>query len=139
MASELVDASHFIRSQLVADSALVALVADRVHYDFAGPEPVYPLVLILFLGGEDRETLSYGTRAFTRPLWLVEAQTTDGGWTGAQAIDARIDAVLEGRSGTHAGLKVIGVYRERPIRRVEITPSGVRINHLGGEYRQFVY
>jgi hypothetical protein len=138
MANEVHLASEFIYHRLTADAALTALVGPRVYHEFAGPSAVYPHVLILFLAATDANAVGADQRIFTRPLFLVEAVTAENTWATAQSIADRIEARLLGASGTQSGVTILGMYREGPMRRVEITPEGQRINHYGGRWRSFV-
>jgi hypothetical protein len=138
MANEIHLTSEFIYHRLAADTALTALVGTRIYHEFAGASALYPHVLILFLAGTDANAIGADQRVFTRPLFLVEAVTTDGNWLNAQAIADRIEARLLGAAGTQAPVTIMGMFRERPLRRIEITPEGQRINHLGGNWRSFI-
>lgn len=137
MANEIQLTSDFIYHRLTADTALTALVGTRVYHEFAAATASYPYVLILFLAGTDANAIGADQRVFTRPLFLVEAVTQEANWLTAQQIADRIEARLLGASGTQSGLTIMGMFRERPLRRVEITPEGTRLNHLGGAWRCF--
>lgn len=139
MAQESIPAGVFYRDLLAADAPLTALIGNRISYDFAGASPTYPYVLVLYLSGTDRNTVGATGRAFTRPLFLVEAITADDNWLVAKSICDRIDAVLVNASGTPTGLTIMGVFREREMRRIEVTKEAVVLRHLGGEYRCFCY
>lgn len=147
MANEVHLTSEFIYHRLTADATLVSLVSStdplthvvtpHIYHEFAGSGAAYPHVLILFLAGTDANAIGADQRIFTRPLFLVEAVTQEPNWLIAQQIADRIEARLLGASGTQGALTVMGMFRERPLRRVEITNEGLRINHLGGNWRSF--
>lgn len=138
MANESVQVADFIHSRLAADPTISSLVGARIVYDFAGASPTYPYVMILYLSGEDRNAIGADQRVFNRPLFLVEAQTMDSNWLVADQLSTRIDLALMGAAGVHGGRTILGMFREREARRVEVTPQAQAVRHLGGEYRSFV-
>jgi hypothetical protein len=149
MANEIHGASAFIYRRLAADAALTALVSytnpatqavtTGIYEEFAGANAHYPHVLILYLAGTDVNTVGAGGRIFTKPLFLVEAVTQEGNWLTAQAIADRIEAALLGANGLQGTLNVGPLYREAPMRRVEITEEGTRLNHAGGRWRTLCF
>lgn len=138
MANEVHLTSEFIYHRLLADAALTALVNGRIYHEFAGSAALYPHVLILFRAGTDVNTVGAGGRIFTKPLFLVEAVTQESTWATAQQIADRLEVALQGVGGTFGTLNVGPLYGEAPLRRLEITPEGQRLNHLGRSWRTMV-
>lgn len=124
--------------QLTTDAPLVALVGTRVYEEFKSGAAPYPRVLITFLAGQDVMAVGGDRRFLSKPMFLVEALTMADDFVQAAAIDARFDPILEGLSGTVGPLSISVTAREGPMKRVEITPEGQRINHLGGRYRAWI-
>jgi hypothetical protein len=148
MANEVHLTSEFIYRRLAADAPLVALISStdpvthvvtiRVYHEFGGSAAAYPHVLILFRAATDVNTVGAGGRIFTRPLFLVEAVTQENSWLGAQAIADRLEVALMGVGGIQGPVNIGPLYGEAPMRRLEITPEGQRLNHLGRSWRTLV-
>lgn len=137
MANQLVGAAAFIASRLKADTALAAIVGDRVYHDAAPQGAAYPFCLFNCLAATD--TLGNDAALiFSRPLYAVRVVVDGNSLAGAQAAANRIDAVLPGRNVavTIGGVayQVHGCHREEPLVYQE-EAGGKTYTHLGGKYR----
>lgn len=148
MAIESLGAAGYVRSLLAADTALVALVGDRLFADFAlnvdpatGEKPAYPFVIFSLNTATDKLATA-GDRVYCDFLWLVKAVGKETGYAAIAAAANRIDAALQNAAAaviTSGGVNytVMGAYRERAIHYSE-PASGVAYYHLGGLYRVLV-
>jgi hypothetical protein len=119
---------------LAGDPELAALVPDGVWMDEAPPSAQR---FVIVAQGDALDVGTYDGRAYEDKLYLVVAKmlSTAGGNVNRAA--ERIDELLEDTPLTVAGYVWMTVFRERPIREVdvdELDPS-LRWLHRGGEYR----
>lgn len=120
------------------DSALMAILTDKAHFDVA-PEDATRFAIVSLLDSVDEPM--YGGRAFEDSLYLVKAviRQKDAAGVSANLIAAaaRIDALLEDQPLTVSGYTWMTMHREARVRYVEvdeIDPS-LRWHHRGGHYR----
>ena len=132
--SELNTVATWLTGLFVGDATLHAVVADRIYDTLAPSTATYPLIVFQFQGGHDVATVST-ERILVDGEWLVraidQAETfTDDLKTAAD----RINALLQGQSGSPAGGTVYMADRRQPYQLVE-SDAGVQYRHLGGIYR----
>jgi hypothetical protein len=145
MANEVMGAFAWVRQQLTADSALTAIVGNRIFADYA-PQvdpatqlPVkYPFVLYHLQAVTD--SIGAGaSRIMSSPLLFVKVCGEGGGYSDVQVAADRIDAVLHKAlvQSVTAGAQtftMLGCCREKPIQYSEYL-NGVRYFYSGGMYR----
>ena len=109
-------AEQWIATQLLADSALVALLAPAPRggpgiYAYEADEGAsYPLVTFAALSGVDTTALGM-VRTLTRMVYVITAYGQRVGMTVLDPIAARIDAVIHGQFGPLPGGPILGVIR----------------------------
>jgi Protein of unknown function (DUF3168) len=132
---ELPTAERWLYEALSGDSALTALVDDRIFEELGPAGSAYPFVTIQYLAAEDAVTVG-ANRVWVRAIYRVRATAKTDSFrdAGLRAAADRIDAVLHRGQGEVTGEGgVWACVRERPFRLRE---PGFR--HLGAEYRLYV-
>lgn len=129
------EAEGWLQDILSNDTALAALVDDRI-YGYLAPEAVdYPLVTFKYLVGEDENGTGV-TRLFSRMEYQVCAYETAESFEDLNAIADAIDAVLHAVQGTTPdGGYVVDCVRLRPVASVEPLEGGLQMRQLGGVYQ----
>jgi hypothetical protein len=138
--NELQAFDQFIFQRLSTDATMLSLLGGTKCYPEQAPEgAIEPVVVWAFISSPDVNVIGGDRRAFTRILFSCRAITKTNSFASAAPIADRIDQLLMGASGSipSANLQVMGMFREEPIRYVEVDASGIRYNHLGGRYRGF--
>ena len=124
---------QWLYTVLSGDAALAALVSGVYGY-LAPQDATPPWVTFTHQAGTD--VMGVGTaRVMTSFLYQVKATGSGGSGAALKPIADRIDALLHGKSGTTADGRIISCVREQDLAMVEVDPSGVRWNHIGGIYR----
>ena len=111
------------------------LVGGRIYAYLAPERSAYPLVIFSHQG--DYDVMGVGTaRILASTLYQVKAvgKASAVSMMSLQAIADRIDALLQGASGTVTGGEIVSCVREQQISYVEYAESAV-YGHLGGLYR----
>lgn len=119
------------------DATLQALVGSRVYADRAPLGATLPAVVFQQQAAVDVTTGPGVARIMTNTLYLVRGVAEGGSYTPLLPVEARIDELLQGASGSPVGAQVLHCHREAPFRLVERT-DGIEIRHLGGLYRCWV-
>ena len=120
--------------RLKADSAMQALIADRV---FNAPAPAgtqYPYVVLDVLSDGTDLRIVGGFRIWTDPLLIIKAVTKGNQPGQLRPIAKRIDQLLDRQSGTITDGVIVDIHRERGHLRREVTDGTLYLN-MGGEYR----
>ena len=111
------------------------LVGGRIYAYLAPERSAYPLVIFSHQG--DYDVMGVGTaRILASTLYQVKAvgKASAVSMMSLQAIADRIDALLQGASGTVTDGEIVSCVREQQISYVEYAESAV-YGHLGGLYR----
>lgn len=139
VASEPYVARRFIRSKLLASSALVARIGTRAYYQEVPSGSGYPYVLMTLVDANDLVVVG-NIRVWSDQLWQVEVwnRTTDDA-VMAQDV-ALLDVALHNTSGTMTGPTygsgiVFDVSRERALELPPEQDGDVVWRRSGGEYR----
>lgn len=138
MQNEIPAIHSWIYTTLVADSALNAIVGDRIYLDRAPQESQqFPFVIFSFQSNFDVGGLG-PYRIKTRALYLVklvcEGSPTQAVYDAANRIDQLIGAAT---SIIHSGFVISG-RRENLVHYPEFE-GDVLYTHFGGQYRLEVY
>jgi hypothetical protein len=132
MPTELYTAEKYIKSTLSDDSALQALIAQRV-YGEGYKNPVYPCARFKLMSSRDTNGVC-GYRAATNALYLIEAIVENASFADADPIVERIDELMQStRVETEDG-RIFTCIREEPYQDVEVY-EGTTFHHRGGLYR----
>ena len=148
MAGELLGASAYIRSRLLADDALVALIGDRVYARKApqvdpttGAPPAYPLIVFAEIGS--RDVLAAGGETLETVAPFLVRVIGKSGFGALKAAEGRIDTVLKSHEvctiadSDGEAYSIMGCVRERPFMDDGVE-AGVQFYSLGGIYRVYV-
>ncbi|HPD40012.1 MAG TPA: DUF3168 domain-containing protein [Anaerolineae bacterium] len=131
--SEPMTAERWLYTLLSGDATLQGLIGDRVYSGEAPTTAAYPLVLIVFQGGHD--VLGVGpARIMAQCRYLVKAVGATPSYAALEPIASRIDALLQGASGSVTSGLVLACVREAPVVYPE-QQEGKVFRHLGGIYR----
>jgi hypothetical protein len=96
---------------------------------------VYPKVIYRFQGGNDLNALGAGRRVFVNALYAVYGVWQEPNYGGnLNTLAARIDTLLNGKSGVADSGIVLACVRTAPLQLASLT-NGVAIRMLGGVYR----
>jgi hypothetical protein len=101
-----------------------------------GVAPVYPIVVISFVGGSDIQPTIGRRRVFSRQTWFVKVVDQNDDPGRAAGIAKHVDQALQGQSGTAVGATVT-IYPVRglsPVRMRERVGDDI-YQHLGRYYR----
>lgn len=138
MATETTIIETWLYAILAADTGaggIATLSTGGIHqyYDSTG-NTTYPKVIFRFQGGSDVVALG-GRRCAIDSVYAVYAIWTTPSFAGTlDTIAARIDVLLQAKSGTAAGGTVLGCVRRAPLKLVINEDGSVRYA-LGGIYR----
>lgn len=128
-------AETFIRGTLLADSAVVAIVADRVYRAKAPTATQYPCIVFSFHQGSDMN-MAVGGRLVTACLYLIRTvqQAPEAAADTADGLADLMDAALISAATT---TDVLQVQREQPFERSYMF-DGIDYEERGGLYRLFL-
>jgi len=135
---ETVWVAEWVYGLLAADTALTALVGARIYSAAAPAKAAMPYVLYSLQAG--RDVLGVGTtRVVTHLTLLVKAVGEGQSFRALQPIADRIDADLNGASGSVTGdagpgAEILSCVRTAPVAYPEIQ-EGKQYRHLGGLYQ----
>lgn len=125
----ILNADRWLYSVLTSDTALQALVSDRVFEDQAQLDTVFPFVVFQFINGINVSSASVD-KIMDDEVWMVKAVAKGNDYTVLEPIDTRIGELLHKASGTG----VIGCSQENQFRFSELD-NGEIYKHLGHYYR----
>lgn len=132
--AEVTTVDTWIYGTLSVDAGLLALVSTRIYLDVAPEGASFPFV-VFQLQTPERDLVTLGARrVWSTGMWLVRGVDKATSFTTLKSIEARIDALLHGVSGSVTGGTVYESVREMPFRLTEVVDR-VRYLHLGGIYR----
>lgn len=97
------------------------------------PDVELPAVGFSLLSTLDTTTADTKDRIFSRQVWTVRVIVQDWSFATAVPLADRIDALLQGSSGSAGGAVIYGARRESSLRMVEDS-DGKPYRHLGGVY-----
>lgn len=118
---------------LAGDATLAGLVGDRIYAYVAPLGAALPLVVFAQQAGTDVRVVGPG-RLMAALLYQVRAVGPGPSAAVVAPVAARLDALLQGASGSVVDGVVLGCTREQPLSYVE-TEGGESYRHLGGIYR----
>lgn len=124
---------EWLYTLLSADTELNAVVDDRVYGYVAPQGAAMPFVLFAYQGGRDVRGVG-PSRIMASALYQVKVVGEGASFSGLEAIADRLDALLQGASGSVTDGAVLMCVREQPIVYVEVD-NGVQYRHLGGLWR----
>lgn len=120
---------------LEADPDTFAIVGAKIYDSLAGEDDDKPYVIINQQSNRGAGTNARGDLSTRRIMLLVKVITEGSGYAQAEAVYARIVAVLHQAAGTSNGVKVQSCIWQSEVRYVEVgSGEGVRYNHLGGVF-----
>ena len=123
-------------TKLGADATLLALCPNGVYFDEAPPNSTRFVIVSL---ADAVDEGMFGGRAIEDGLYQVEARmlSTAATLANTSAAGARIDALLEQGTVTVAGYSLMALFRESPIREIEVdeVDTSIRWYRRGGNYR----
>lgn len=121
------------------DTALSGLVGGRIYNQQAPQGAVRPFIIYAYQGGADLGAIGQDQRILVRPLYLVKVVSEGNSFAAGAAVMDAADELLYALRGTVTFngkvYRILGMYRETPIRYVEMQSDGKRLNHVGGSYR----
>jgi hypothetical protein len=131
--TETGNAAEYLIGILRGDSALMAMVNQRVYLNEPHPEARTPFVLVTYYESNDASAVN-AARIFTQVDYTarVVAKAKDN---SADAIARRVDELLH-KSAPNQTLKVLGCARQKPVNFLE-NDKGVLLKHTGGIYRVY--
>lgn len=135
MADEITRTQEWLYDTLTADTALTAVVGDRVYSEAAPLGSEFPLVVFGLEYPEDVLTHN-GSRIMVTSWWRVRGIVPAESFSDAlQTIADRIDAILHrSDGGTADGAVIFTSVRMEPYMRLEVD-EGKQYRSLGGVYK----
>ncbi len=134
MATETAVIETWLQGVLASDATITANASGGVWTDLAPEGTAFPYLVCIFLDGRDLTVIG-GRRVWTDCLYAIKAvgrSAEDGG--ALETLAARIDALLQAKSGTAASGTVCACVREQPLSLPE-DKHGTVYRHVGGIYR----
>ncbi len=132
---ETVRIEQWLYALLSGDSLLSTLVGGRI-YSYVAPQgapPPWPLVVYSYQGGYDVRGVG-PARIMVSAVYQIKAIGQGQSFAPLQPVADRLDALLQGASGSVLDGQVLMCVREQPVAYVEIS-AGVPYRHLGGLWR----
>jgi hypothetical protein len=131
-------AEQWLYSLLSGDTGaggVSTLVGGRIYAYIAPSGAAYPLVVFSHQAGHDVRGVGT-TRIMASMVYQVKAigKGSAANFGAVKAVADRIDALLQGSSGSVADGYVVSCVRETPVSYVETNGSDV-FSHLGGLFR----
>lgn len=132
----------FLESGLTETWILQTLQADATLaaagiYGYVVPQgSTFPCLVLSLVTALDSNALN-GFRGATEVIYLVKAIAAGSDSSGADALMARADGLLQRQSGTVTGLKILSCHRESVVKFSEKF-DGKTYWHIGGQYRIWV-
>ena len=138
MADETTRTDQWIYETLTGDSALTAIVGDRVHVDQAPAGTGFPLVVFSLEYARDVVTHNH-TRVMVDGIYRIRVNKDSESYDDEmQAAADRIDALFDrSDGGTAGGASIFTSVREEPYRR-SLVDEGNQYKALGGLFRIWV-
>lgn len=133
---EVLRVDQWLYATLTGDATLAAAVSTRCYSDVAPQGAAFPLLLFTMMDGTD--VMGVGTaRIMVNAIYQVKVIGQGSSYSPLKPIADRIDAVLQGKTGSVVDGVILACTREQPIRYMEIAGE-TQYRHLGGLYRVFV-
>lgn len=131
---ELPRIEEWLYSTLSTDSQLTTALGGRRIYGYVAPQgAAMPYVILSHQGGHDVRGVGPG-RIMASVLYQVKVVGEGASFNGIKSAADRLDALLQGASGSVVDGAVLACVREQPLAYVEVD-SGAQYRHLGGLYR----
>lgn len=130
---EVTRVDQWLYETLSGDPTLSALVGGRIYSYLAPPTAALPFVLFAHQAGRDVRIVG-GRRVLVDMVYQVKAVGSGGSFQPLKSIADRLDALLQGASGSVVDGVVYMCVREQPLAYVEVE-KGVEYRHLGGFWR----
>lgn len=119
------------------DATIQSLCGGRIYRELAPQGATFPYIVFGLMSANDRNMLG-PIRAFTRGLYQVRSVTSGNSFDTNNDIMDRVDTLLQDKTLTVDGFRVMPIHRESIARYTEVV-AGTRFNHLGFIYRFFSY
>lgn len=131
---ETMIAENHIRTKLVNDASLVALLGGtRIYNEVAPQGTTTPFIVFRYQASRDING-NGAIRTATTFTYLIEVISNQS-FTDIDPIASRMDAVLQGSDGSVTGGLVLGTQRIGPFKLMELQEDGTYMRRLGGFYR----
>lgn len=127
---ELTRVDAWLYAVLSADAVLTAAVGGRIYSDVAPQDVAFPYALFSYQGGHDVRAVG-PHRIMAHATYQVKAIDRNESYGGIDGIADRIDALLQGASGSILDGHVLSCVRDQVVRYSEVD-GGVQYRHLGG-------
>lgn len=130
---ETIRVDQWLYERLSGDSTLSGLVGGRIYSYLAPQDAALPFVVFSHQAGHDVRGVG-PARIMTSLVYQVKAVGQGHSFQQLKAIADRLDALLQGASGSVVDGTVLMCVREQPVEYVE-TDDGIQYRHLGGMWR----
>lgn len=133
---EVLRVDQWLYATLTGDATLVGAVGTRCYGDVAPQGAAFPYLIFNLMDGTD--VMGIGTaRIMVNAIYQIKVIGQVPSYALLKPIADRVDAVLQGATGSVVDGVILACTREQPIRYVEIAGE-TQYRHLGGLYRVFV-
>lgn len=105
-----------------------------IYHNQAPPGAQFPFVVFFKSAGTPGYTFKSGA-AYKEDVWTIKAVDRNTTADLAEAIDARLDALLTDGTVSISGATQMYLRRESDVEYPEVDDAGVRFHHVGGTYR----
>lgn len=130
---ESVRVEQWLYTTLTGDATLAAAVSTRCYGYIAPQNAIYPLLLFSMQAGTD--VMGVGTaRVMLTCLYQVKVIGATNSFAALKPLADRIDAVLQGATGSVVDGAILACTREEPLSYVDVSGE-TQYRHLGGLYR----
>lgn len=132
---ELTRIDEWITAALLADTAVTAVVGQRVYGELAPPSSSWPHVLFQQQASSDVMGAAQN-RIMVDAVYVVRGVHQAESFGGAvKALADAITAALHAAAGSTSDALVLACTRERPFRLVELDNGGAQYRHSGAVFR----
>lgn len=136
--SEIVAAEKWMVARLLAESALTAIIDDRVVSHVVRDEVEYPLVLITMASAAENYTTLEGNVIWSPLVYAVRIVDRVESYEDLEAGANAIKAALHRQSGSNDSGEVVSCLYQAPFATIELDRDGAEMRALGGLYRPTV-
>lgn len=132
MANELPLIEQWLYQTLSGDATIVGLIGNRVFAYLIPQDATLPALVYTFQNAQDVEGCT-GCRLIVKATYQVKAVDKSESVAGVKALNDRVDALLQRKTGAVTGLDVLTCLRQYPFEYVELQ-DGAQFRHAGGVY-----
>lgn len=126
---------EWLYTLLSGDTTLTNQIGQRIYNLQAPQDAALPFVIFGYMQGIDVQGVGTA-RVMSSVVYQVKAVDEAESFTTAKGIADRLDALVQGASGSVSDGQILAARREQIIQYVE-TDVGIQYRHLGGLYRIF--